>query len=422
MAESHRRGSVGTPYAGARADLLRCFEAGVAAVSGRRSVAAKLRSSWRGERAAVVAVGKAAADMYAGALEVLQLKLHSALLVTKRGHLGGLASAPGLRLMEASPPVPDQSSLDAGDALLDFVAELPDTLPVLFLTSGGASSLVEVLAPSAGRGFLAELNQWLLGSGLAIGEVNRIRKRLSCIKGGRLAAYMGKRRVRNLLICDVPNDDLRAIGSGLLIPHSPQDLDVSDFELPAWVSETLRTPPPLAPLCAFSNIESEIVAGPADARRAAATAARRAGYTVYESDTLVTGDAAEAGRFVAATAMAGDPGMHVWSSETTVELPPQPGAGGRCQHLALGAAIALEGQRGLVVLAAGSDGTDGPGDYAGAVVDGDTLARGRAGGHDPAECLNRADSGTFLGESADLLRTGPTGTNVMDLLLALKLS
>jgi len=136
-------------------------------------------------------------------------------------------------------------------------------------------------------------------------------------------------------------------------------------------------------------------------------------------DGVLAGDAQSLGGQIGEVLKGGAAGLYVWGGETTVELPSQPGQGGRNQHLALAAAIALEGSQGASLLACGSDGNDGPGSWAGAVVDGQTLARGASSGLDPGECLQRADSGSFLSCSGDLLETGPTGTNVSDLVLGL---
>lgn len=153
---------------------------------------------------------------------------------------------------------------------------------------------------------------------------------------------------------------------------------------------------------------------------AAAEAGATMGWSAVEHAEFVAGDAAAAGKQIAEQLLAAAPGLHVWGGETTVQLPAQPGLGGRNQHLALAAAMRIAGPPGLLILAAGTDGTDGPGQDAGALVDGGSLARGESHGLDPARCLATADSGRFLEASGDLIHTGPTGTNVMDLILGLK--
>ena len=151
-----------------------------------------------------------------------------------------------------------------------------------------------------------------------------------------------------------------------------------------------------------------------------ADAARRQGLAVHVHRDLLQGPAADAGQRLASDLQRAAAGVHVWGGETSVRLPPHPGRGGRNQHLALAAAIELAGRSDCVLLAAGTDGSDGPTDAAGALVDGDTLARGETEGLSPRTALQQADSGRFLEASGDLLETGPTGTNVMDLVIAWK--
>jgi hydroxypyruvate reductase len=192
--------------------------------------------------------------------------------------------------------------------------------------------------------------------------------------------------------------------------------------LPDWLAAALAshgTPPPQRETGA--RVETHVVASREAAVKAAAARARELGYRVEVVDDLLEGDALEAGRACAREVLGGPPGMRLWSGETTVRLPPNPGRGGRNQALALAAATGLEGYEHAWLLAAGTDGTDGPTEDAGALVDGSTIARGREQGIDPAEALARADSGCFLAASGDLVHTGPTGTNVMDLVIGLKL-
>lgn len=404
-----------------RADLLAVYQAAVQAVGGRARVAAALGT--RGERrlSHLIAVGKAAPHMAAGAWDVLGAELEAGLVITKHGHCEPLypPQAP-VRCLEAAHPVPDESSLAAGRALLEFLRAAPSEASMLFLISGGASSLVEVLPEGLAADFLGRMNQWLLAAGLPIGAMNRVRKRVSCIKGGRLAAHLAGRRTLNLLISDVPGDDPRVIGSGLLVPHRAEDLSLRGIELPDWLEAATEHAPPLPRRQAFRSVRSRIIARPADARRAAAQAGEALGYSTYVYEELLSGEAADIGRHVVQEVVAGPPGLRVWVGETTVHLPPKPGRGGRCQSLALAAAAEIAGRSDMCVLAAGTDGSDGPGEDAGALVDGDTVERARLAGLQPVPSLEAADAGTFLEASGDLIYTGPTGTNVMDLVLILK--
>jgi hydroxypyruvate reductase len=158
-----------------------------------------------------------------------------------------------------------------------------------------------------------------------------------------------------------------------------------------------------------------------DAREAAAEEARHLGYRVHLNHALISADAANSGRRLALELLDSWPGVYVWGGEPSVELPSAPGRGGRNQHLALSAATVIEGRDDICFLSAGTDGTDGPGEDAGALVDGGTLGRARRAGFEAVDCLARADSGELLQASGDLIHTGPTGTNVMDLMLGLKL-
>ncbi len=398
----------------AREDMLSVFQAGVERVRGRVAVSAALRGR-AAPAAAVVAIGKAAESMFHGAEEVLGDDLLAGLIITKTGHGDPRQwQRTRVRYLESAHPIPDQRSLDAGQALLDFIDEQPADRPLLFLISGGTSSLVEVLRPGLTLDDLHAINDWLLGSGLAIDQVNWVRQRLSLIKAGGLLNYLGERPCRQLLISDVPGDDPAVIGSGLLVPARR---DVPGPELPCWLAGKLVD---LLPAPKRAAPTPEIVACLADALDAAEARARELGYVVTRHATFLAGDAAEvAGDLVQQLAQS-PPGLHLWGGETTVELPDHPGRGGRNQHLALAAAIELAGRDDLLLLAAGTDGSDGPTGDAGGLVDGDSLKRAGVDAAEAAGYLAQADAGTLLERSGDLVHTGPTGTNVMDLVVGLR--
>ena len=424
----------------ARRLLMEGYRAALDAVGGRESVRRRLAVEKVLAPRFAFAVGKAAAYMMAGAFDVLGERIEGALVVTRHGHAGGVLD-PGwpVEVVESSHPVPDASCLAAGRALLGFLDAIPGDADVLALVSGGASALVEVLPDSFVASDLARVNEYLLAAGHPIGAMNRVRKRISRIKGGRLARYVAPRRVLNLAISDVPGDDPKVIGSGLLAAHSSEDLAVDDLGLPPWLVEMGRRAPPLAggdaaARASAGRIRTEVIARPADARAAAAAVCRSAGIDVVERPYLLQGEAVEAGRRIGREIARAKPAAaHVRVGETTVVLPPNPGRGGRCQSLALAAAMEIGASTGAgtpaagtgegagaCVLAAGTDGTDGSGEDAGALVDAGTIARGAAAGLDPERSLRAADAGTFLEASGDLVHTGPTGTNVMDLVVAMK--
>jgi len=402
--------------------LLDGLRAALDATGGRESVRRRLAGERGFAPRFVFAVGKAAPAMMAGAFDVLGTGIERALVITKHGHTGdGLDPGWPVAVVESSHPVPDESCLAAGRALVDFVGAIPAGAEALALVSGGASALVELLPEEFDASDLARVNAYLLAAGHPIGAINRVRKRISRIKGGRLAGRLAASRTLNLAISDVPGDDLKVIGSGLLVAHSDGDIAIDDLDLPPWLVEMSRRAPSLSGADVTRRIRTELVARPADARSAAAAMYRAAGVEVVEHPDLLEGDAVEVGRQVGNAIAGGDPVAHVWGSETTVVLPSAPGRGGRCQSLALAAALEIRERPGVCVLAAGTDGTDGPGDDAGAIVDAGTVARGVAAGPDPERCLRAADAGTFLEASGDLVHTGPTGTNVMDLVVALKM-
>lgn len=415
-------GTERSPVESKRQQLLAVYQAALEAVQGRRLVAAQLQRDPIERPCRVVAIGKAASSMLQGALEALGERAEAALLITKHGHLGPVIGDRRVQYLEAGHPLPDQHSLQAGQALLDFIAASPETTPLLFLLSGGSSSLVEVLPAGLGLPDLVAVNDWLLASGWDIHAMNRVRKALSCIKGGRLARYLAGRPARLLALSDVPGDILSAIGSGPLAAD-PQPLDAAlRAHLPDWVQGLLDRAPaaPTVEAACFQAVEAHILAGNRDAREAAAAKGQALGWPVHIYAEPLQGDALEAGRELARCLLEGPAGLHVWGGETTVRLPAEPGRGGRCQSLALAAALELQGRTDCLLLAAGSDGSDGPGDDAGALVDGGSVARGLEEGLDPERCLAGADAGRFLEASGDLINTGPTGSNVMDLVLGYK--
>ncbi len=366
-------------------------------MSGRASVRAALQtpahSAALHDRVWIAAVGKAASSMALGAHDALGGRVRHTLVITREGHASQeLLAHANLELLESAHPVPDERSLIAGARLLRWVDELPATAAPLFLISGGASSLVEVLAEGATLRQLLQLNVEGQAAGIPIGELNARRLGLSRIKGGRLAAHLGGRPAQALFISDVPGDDTRVIGSGLMGPAAAGD-----------------------------QVQRAIVASADDAVAAVAAEAQRRGLTVHAGAVRFDGPATRlAARFAHELRLLSAE-VFVWAGESTVRLPPTPGQGGRNQHLALAAAKLIAGQSDLLLLAAGTDGTDGVTPDAGALVDADSCARVALAGLDPDSCLQQADSGTALAASGDLVHTGPTGTNVGDLVIGLKM-
>ncbi len=379
--------------------LLELLRAGLAAVDGRRRTAATLKSLLTEGRVPgpcqVAAVGKAACAMALGAHDALGDRIQRTLIIAKDGHLtAGVNALPGVEVIESSHPMPDQRSLGAGQRLCEFVAQLPPESTPVFLVSGGASSLAEVLVPGASLQQLRQLNAAGLASGEDIAELNARRRRISRLKGGGLTASLKDRPALALFVSDVPGDDPAVIGSGLLGPAA-------------------RATP-------GDRVTRRIIARIEDAMQA--VAARAVDLRTWISAARFAGDADRLAVRLTHELYLSGAEVCVWGGESVVRLPADPGQGGRNQHLALAAARLIAGQEDLLFLAAGTDGTDGPTDDAGALVDGETCARVTVAGLDVDRSLSGADSQSALAAAGDLIHTGPTGTNVGDLVVGLKLS
>ncbi|MCU7937188.1 MAG: DUF4147 domain-containing protein [Candidatus Thiodiazotropha sp. (ex Dulcina madagascariensis)] len=403
-----------------RKHLVDIFQAALVRVEGRNAVSDWLMRHPLSGPVELIAIGKAAQSMACGAHDRLGGRIERALIISKTGHVDFLfCRRHGWEALESAHPLPDRTSLQAGRRLLGFVSERADR-PLLFLISGGASSLVEAPVEGVDLSFLIRANDWLLGSGFDITQMNGVRKALSRIKGGGLLQWLGERQIRALAISDVPGDLPRVIGSGLLTPEPDLPRQLASLALPPWLDERLseglrqragvdRSPPAV-----------EIVATLKNAMEAAAQRAGELGFPVCLQRDRLQGDAAVTGQRLARSLLHGPSGVVIWGGETQVKLPPDPGQGGRNQHLALAAARELAGSPDCYLLAAGTDGTDGPTEDAGALVDGGTIARAELEGFEADRSLAAADAGRLLEASGDLITTGPTGTNVMDLVIGLR--
>jgi glycerate 2-kinase len=333
--------------------------------------------------------------MMLGAHDALGISIERALVITKDDHvLPQLQSIAGIEIHESAHPMPDERSLAAGARLLRWVDEIPEYADALFLISGGSSSLVEVLEPGTTFEDLERLTREGLAAGIAIGELNARRARHSLIKGGRLTARLNRRPARALFISDVPGDDPAVIGSGLLGPAGES----------------------------ADRVERTVVASIDHAVESVVAAATEKGLGAEPSPRRFDGDVMRLAVRFAHELDLSPVEVRVWGGESTVQLPEQPGRGGRNQHLGLAVARLIAGHPDLVLLAAGTDGTDGATEDAGALVDAETCSRLTLAEVDTDDILRRADSGTALALAGDLVHTGPTGTNVGDLVIGLKLS
>ncbi len=425
-----------------RAELEACLAAALAAVDAGAAVRKVMRRDGdcleiAGRAVAnrselvVLAVGKAAAAMAAAAEGVAGDRIRTGLVITKAGHGLPLARLP---LLEAGHPVPDEGSGDAADRALQLAAGVREQELFLLLLSGGASALVSRPLEGISPAELADTTAALLACGAEIQELNSVRKHLCALAGGRLARAVGASPIQVLVVSDVPGDRLDVIGSGPCHSDPSTFADALDVlrrrgiigRVPRAVRRHLErgargeleeTPKPGDP--ALARVRTTIVARNRDARDAARETALRRGLRAVELGETLQGEARQRGRQLAALGCAvasQAPVLLIAGGESTVTLRGS-GRGGRNQELALAAALALAGRRDVALLSAGSDGSDGPTDAAGAFVDGDTTARGAALGLDAASALADNDSYTFFDREGGLLRTGPTHTNVMDLVL-----
>jgi hydroxypyruvate reductase len=364
-------------------------------VEGRSCVRAALAAKGLAAPVWVAAVGKAATAMALGAHDALGSAIERTLIITRDAQpLSDFPAGARPEVCFGAHPVPDERSLKAGARLVEWVDTLPAHVQVLFLISGGASALVEVLRPGKTLRDLEALTREALASGIDINELNARRGALSDIKGGRLAARLHGRPARALFISDVPHDDPRVIGSGLMGPA------------------------PGAP----DQIERQVVASIEQALEALVAQGVQLGLRVHAPPARFEGEAVRLAARFAHELRLTSAQLCAWGGESTVRLPAQPGSGGRNQHLALAAARLIAGHADLLLLAAGTDGSDGVTEDAGALVDGDTWARITLAEIDADACIRQADSARALAGSGDLVHTGPTGTNVGDLVIGLKLA
>jgi hydroxypyruvate reductase len=402
--------------------LLRdCFEAALEAVDPEKAVATSGvlgdLGHWEG-RVVVLALGKAAPAMARGAEQALGATGLEGIVVTN--HLGDVPK--GMELIVAGHPVPDKRSLAAGEALLEMASGLQTEDVAIVLISGGGSALAE--APVAGLNLadIAATNETLLRSGADIVATNTVRRKLSRLKGGGLAAAIAPARLITLAISDVVGDHPEAIASGPTV----ESADAADAAMGIVDSLGIAGDLPTAVVAALDaeaaspvvlpQQEYTIVAGAATAAHAAAEEAERRGVAATVVTTRLTGEAAEAAGEVLELA---GPGLSVAAGETTVTVSGD-GIGGRNHEAALTAATIIDGRKGVWFLAAGTDGVDGTADAAGAIVDGGTIARSRAAGLDAGLALERNDSGSFFRGLGERIITGPTGTNVGDIWLVLR--
>jgi hydroxypyruvate reductase len=416
----------------ARAVLRALFDAAVAAADPRKVLAAHLPDKPTG-RCVVVGVGKSAAVMAAALEDAWPDVPLTGTVVTRYGHA---VPTRRIEVIESSHPVPDANSERGARRLLERVKGLgPDDL-VLALISGGGSALCAGPAPGLTLADKQDINRALLASGATITEMNCVRKHLSAIKGGRLAAAAAPARVITLAISDVPGDDPAVIASGPTVPDPTTFADAraiiaryaitpSAAAAQRLATATDETPKPGE----LPNSDFRLIATPLMSLLTVAETARGAGLTPLILGDALEGEAAQTGILFAGiaqcVALHGQPlippAVLLAGGETTVTIGHGPaGRGGRNTEFLLSLAIALGGHQGagtrrIWAIAGDTDGIDGTDDAAGAVITPDTLARARAAGLDPRAVLTGHDSYTLFDAIGDLVRTGPTLTNVNDI-------
>jgi hydroxypyruvate reductase len=410
----------------ARQVLRALFDAAVAAADPRVVLAAHLPPKPDKGRVIVVGGGKSAAVMAAALEDAWPDVALKGVVVTRYGHA---VPTKTIEVIEASHPVPDANSERGAQRLLGQVTGLTKDDLVIALMSGGASALLAAPAPGLTLTDKQAINKALLACGANITEMNAVRKHLSAIKGGRLAAAAAPARVVTLAISDVPGDDPAVIGS--TVPDSTTFADARDLiarygiAVPSAVAARLardadETPKPGS----LPHTEFRMIATPLMALQAAAKAAQSLGLT-----PLILGDALEGEAKEMGTVMAGiarsirahgqplkPPAVLLSGGETTVTLGAGPyGHGGRNTEFLAGLAVALDGAAGIWAMAGDTDGVDGMDEIAGAILTPDTLSRLKALGLDARSMLSRHDSHTLFKSVGDLIVTGPTLTNVNDI-------
>ena len=390
------------------------------------------------DRLLVVGGGKAAARMGQAVEGLLADRIDSGLLVTRRGHAAPLRR---IRLVEAAHPVPDEAGMRAAQEITALLEGSDERTLVLCLLSGGASALMAAPAPGVLLGDKQAVTDLLLKAGAAIDELNAVRKHLSAIKGGRLAKAAFPATILTLILSDVIGDRLDVIASGPTAPDATTFDDAAAVigkyglweRLPARAAaflrrgldgreqETIKKEDPC-----FRRTTNVLVGSLCQALDAAADRAEKLGFPPEIITCELQGEARQAAHFLAGRALQARSALppagrlcFLSGGETTVQVRGK-GRGGRNQEMALAFALEIAGREGIELLSAGSDGNDGPTDAAGAIVDGNTVATGKKLGLDAAFFLDNNDSYSFFSELDERsggrshVRTGPTGTNVMD--------
>lgn len=396
-------------------------------------IAGKLFHLQKDSRIFVAGAGKAAAAM-ALALEHCKLPYElEGLVITKYGHTLPLQH---IQVLEAGHPVPDNNGVHATHQMMELLSGVKTRDLLLFLLSGGASALLADYPPGASLADVQTLFDLLLKSGASIHEMNTVRKHISAIKGGQLALQIYPAILCSLILSDVVGDDLDVIGSGPTVPDRSTFADTHAILekygltrlIPAPIQKYLRqgligqiadTPKPGHP--GFNNTFNYLIGSNTIALEAAARYAEEQGFHTTLLSSSVSGNAHTLAQALAQQAIRWTgprPACLLMGGESTVVVTGQ-GLGGRNQQFALSAGITLQSHPHITILSAGTDGTDGPTDAAGAVVNAAIMQQATAMGLDPFKYLENNDAYHFFEQTGGLIKTGPTQTNVMDVMLAI---
>ncbi|SEO12590.1 glycerate kinase [Paenibacillus sp. OV219] len=411
-----------------REQALRIIEGSIKAVLPEAAVIKALHDRPAARQAVVVAIGKAAWNMAHAAEQVLGDSIRQGIVITKYEHSKGLIDR--FEIIEAGHPIPDENSILGTTKVLQLVDGLSAEEEVIFLISGGGSALFEKPLGNLTLQDLMEVTERLLFSGADIALVNVVRKHLSAVKGGRFAKLCEPASIFAIVLSDVVGDRLDAIASGPACADrstSEEALDIVKryrLDFGPTILEALRQETPKQ----IDNCETVVTGSVKYLCEAAAVEAERLGYQPHILASTLTGEAREVGKMMAAIGreIAGGgsafgfrkPCAIIAGGETVVKVTGN-GKGGRNQEAALAAAFELDGMDDILLFSFGSDGTDGPTDAAGGIIDGGTIARMKASGIDPLQHLTNNDAYYALQASGDLIMIGATGTNVNDVIVLL---
>ncbi len=398
----------------------------IAGVNSKTAIERELALLDKIENYHILALGKAAWDMAKVTSDYLGNSIKSGLIITKYQH--SMGEICGFEIIESAHPVPDENSMVAGRRAIEFVSAIPNNDRLIFLLSGGGSSLMEYPMDDITLQDVQDITEKLLYRGADIIEINTVRKHLSKVKGGRLAKFFTGGYIHSIIISDVLSDKVDSIASGPMCADESTsedalsiikkyNIDISDLIKEAVLNDTPKY---------IENVENKIILNINKLCEVAKTEIEKFGYRAEILTTELTCEAKEAGRFIASIAKSVKSGHStlkpplalIFGGETVVTLNGD-GLGGRNQEMALSAALEIDGVEDITVIAFGSDGTDGPTDAAGGFVDGSTISKIRKAGMDPLNELNNNNSYYCLLEADNLLVTGPTGTNLNDVYIAI---